>query len=454
MSEQHLVGSSIKTPTWERLKAMLLVVAALAFFIVFGFWSGVPTSERALPFWIGTAVLLIVLTVFGWATWHLLFRPLPAGQVVRGQPVSASYRQAMALLLGVGGFGIIVGTFWDEVWHRQFGIPFGEDFFWRPHLLMYFGFGVAIGLAVAGLYIISRWGQGTFQQRFRANPVIGLLIVIGGFLMYVLPADPIWHGIYGVDLTAWGIPHLLVVTSFVLILLLATAIHMTTQPRREWGTPRQLRLSDLLPLLMFATTSLIWNQFFIVEWDAAALFVLERPEWLLPVLIVGGASFIGVMANHTLHTFGAATLSGLLALAIRFALIRLFGVEKMMFVNAWVLVLPCLLLIDLWYAYRRGAWVGAGVAAAVGMALVLLTVFNQVYSFLTITNLPITLFMVLVGSLSMSWLGASLGDYFWGGNHQTAEAAEHSRLSLAPLTVAAVTAVFIIFFVTTATPPG
>ncbi len=453
MSE-HLMPNTITAPTWERIKVALLALAALGLFIVFSIWGGVPTGERALPFWIAVAVLLVVLAGFGWATWHLLFRPLPAGQIVRPQPIKASYRQALALLLGAGGFSIIVGAFWDEVWHRQYGLPFGKDFFWRPHLLMYFGFAAATVLAFAGLYLISRRRQGTFQQRFRANPVIGLLILVGGFLMYVLPADPIWHGIIGADLSAWSIPHLLLVASFVSILLLATAIHMSTQPRREWGTLRQLRLSDALPLLMFAAISLIWNQFFTTEWDSNPRFVTGRPEWLLPVLIVVGAAFIGVMANHTLRRVGAATLSGVLGLALRFALIRLFNVENMLHVNAWVLALPSLVLIDLWYAYRPGAWKGAAVAAALGMGLALLTIFNQFYPAFVMTNFPIALVAVLLGSLGASWLGASIGDYFAEGNKQGAEAPAESSLSLASLGVAAATAAFVIFFVTTATPPG
>jgi hypothetical protein len=312
---------------------------------------------------------------------------------------------------------------------------------------------VAAALAFAGLYMITRWGQGTFQQRFRASPVIGLLILVGGFLMCVLPADPIWHTIYGNDLTAWSIPHLLLFVSFVSILLLAIAIHMTAQPPRAWGTPRHLRLSDVQPLLLFAAASLSWNQFFTTEWDGGAKFVLARPEWLLPVVIVSGAAFIGLMANHTLRVFGAATLSGVLALALRFALIQLFHVETMMHLHAWVLVLPSLALIDLWYAYRRGAWFGAGVAAAIGMGVVLLTIFQQLYPLYPITNLPITFVMVLVGSLAMSWLGAVLGDYFAEGNKQVEEVAAGSRLPLASLGVAAATVAFIIFFVTTATPP-
>jgi len=272
--------------------------------------------------------------------------------------------------------------------------------------------------------------------------------------MCVLPADPIWHRIYGQDLTAWSIPHVLLFVSFGAILLLATAIHMTAQPPRAWGTPRQIRGADVLPLVMFAATSLSWNQFFTTEWDGGARFVLARPEWLLPVLIVSGGAFIGVLANHTLRVFGAATLSGVLALMLRFALIQFFQAEAMMRLNAWMLVLPSLALIDLWYAYRRGAWMGAGVAAAVGMGLALLTMFAQFYPLYPIMNLPIALIMVLVGSLGMSWLGAALGDYLATSNKQLEEDSVPVVVPLASVGVLVVLAGFLLFFVTTATPPG
>jgi hypothetical protein len=214
---------------------------------------------------------------------------------------------------------------------------------------------------------------------------------------------------------------------------------------------------------MFAAISLSWNQFFTTEWDGTLWdggLVQGRPEWLLPLLIASGAALIGAMANHTLRVFGAATLSGLLALALRFALLRLFDVEQMMLVSAWVLALPSLALIDLWYAYRRGVWVGAGVAAAVGMGVGLLTVFNQFYPPYPITNLPLAFAMLLIGSLSMSWLGATLGDYFAQDNKQVEEGVTETNRPLASLSVAVVTVTliilfvaFIIFFVTTATPP-
>jgi hypothetical protein len=453
MNEQYISRNMLRLPIWKRLRPWFFGGAAVIAFIAFTFWSGVPTGERALLFWIGVGVLLVMLVAFGWATSHLLFRPLPAPQVVQEQSIKTSYRQAIAFLLGLGGLGFIVGAFWDEIWHRQYGIPFGEDFFWRPHLLMYFGMLVATVVAFVGLFVIMRNGRGTLQQRFRANPVIGLLILGGGFLMYVLPTDPIWHTIYGEDLTAWSIPHLLLFGSFNTLLLLAVAIHMTTQPRREWNTIRQLRFSDALPLLMFAGISLSWNQFFTTEWDGSASFVLARPEWLLPVLIVGGAAFIGVMANHTLRVFGAATISGLLALALRFALIRLFNADTMMLVNPWVLALPSLILIDLLYVYRRGSWIGAAIAATVGMGIMLFTIYPQFYPLYPISNLPITLVMLLVGSLGTSLLGATLGNYFAEGSKQVEERAAPTRIQFVSLGVAGATVAFVIFFVMTATPP-
>ncbi len=453
MSEQHMTRNILTSPGWERLRIGLLGAAALGVFIVFSTWSGVPTGERAVPFWIGVAVLAIMVMAFGWAAWHLLLKTLPDRQTTREQPIKTSYRQAIALLLVVGGYGMSVGGFWDEIWHRQYGIPFGEDFFWRPHLLMYFSIGVTTLLAFVGLYLITRRGQGTFQQRFRANPVMGLLVLVGGLHMIVLPADPIWHAIYGEDLTAWSVPHLLLFVTFNSSLVLAAAIHMTTQAQRAWGTPRQLRFSDMLPLLLAAALSLSWNQFFTTEWDGTGGLVSTRPEWLLPVMIASGAALIGVLANHTLRVFGAATLSGVLALALRVALILLFNAENMMRVNAWVLALLPLVLIDLWYVYRRGAWVGAGIASAIGMGIMLVTIFRQFYPLAPLTNLPIAFVMVLVGSLGMSWLGATLGDYFAERHKQVEAAAAEARLPLVSLAVAAAGVAFVIFFVTTATPP-
>jgi hypothetical protein len=436
----------------KHLTGVVLSAVLLLVVVAFSFWGGVPRGDRVLLFWLGVILVALMLVVFGWATWHLLFRPLPAASANSGQPISAVYRQMIALLLSVSGVGFIVGGFWDEIWHRQYGIPFGEDFFWRPHLLMYFGIMMTPMLAAASLAALTRRGRGTWQQRFRKYPAIGLLILVGGLFLVVVPADPIWHLIYGDDITAWSLPHLLLLTSFGAILLLAAAIHMSTHPRRAWATPLRLGSADLLPLAMFAFTSLIWNQFFTTEWDGGARYVLARPEWLLPAMIVGGATLIGVMANHTLRLFGAATLAGLLALGLRVGMIRLFDASAIMHVNAWVLMLPSLVLIDLWYAVRPGARLRAGVAAAMGMGVALVTLYPRFYALYPLGNLPLVLVMVLLVSLAMAWIGAALGDQFAAGTIAE-QGAARSRLPWASFVVAGATIAFVILFVVTAKPP-
>jgi hypothetical protein len=491
----------LKNSPLERLRVGLMIAAAAVFFVAFSFWSGVPGGEKALPFWIGVAVLVGVLAAFGFATWHLLFRPLPAGQVARVQTFSANLRQSLALLLGISGLSIIVGLFWDEVWHRIYGVPFGDDFFWRPHLLMYFGFFSVTALAFIGLYSISR-GKGTFQQRFRANPLVGMLILLGAFLMYVLAADPIWHAIYGVDLTAWGIPHFVLITSFVLVLLMAVAIHMTAQSPRQWSfgwSP-----ADVLPLLMFATIFLVWNQFWITEFDSGPR-ILSRPLWLLPVLIAAGPAFIGTLANHSLRRFGAATISGVLALALRSALIALFDVQDIMFADAWILALPVCVAVDLalvlgsavgWKPYgynsskpsERGLlddnlpfqpassrlfsisqrpaevpvgaasspwrlWIIPGIAAALVMSVVTATIMGDFYALYPARGLPFTTLMLLVGCLATAWIGTQVGSAFASGSREAETESASTRWPLFSLGAVMIVALFVVFFVTTAAPP-
>src|SRR6185437_14268410 len=61
----------------------------------------------------------------------------------------------VAVLAFGSGLAFVVGTAWDELWHRQFG-GFGNDFLWPPHLLMYVSLGLNLCFAVAGLVVALR----------------------------------------------------------------------------------------------------------------------------------------------------------------------------------------------------------------------------------------------------------------------------------------------------------
>jgi hypothetical protein len=323
--------------------------------------------------------------------------------------------------------------------------------------MLYFGFLVVIGLAFYGLLTLMRQGRGTFQQRFRANPVLGMLIIGGTFLMIMLPADPLWHNIYGEDLSAWNIPHLTVVLSFVMICLLALAMHMTTVPVREWRAPLRLNGTDFLPILTIAACLMIGFQFFTTEWDSEgdSLILQSRPEWLLPALIAGVALLFGILLVRTLRLPGAATVAGVLALVSRALLIALFNVPEMMLVNAWVIGLLPLLAVDVVAALKlRTSW-QMSLAGAVGMIVALLALYPTYYFDFPISNVVVTAAAIILVSLGTGWVGAGFGDYLATANKQieaetTTRASASAYVSLA---IFAACLAFVVFFVTTAAPP-
>ena len=172
----------------------MTAAAGAIIFAAFSLWGGIPAETNAGIFWAQIGVFFLVICAFVLALWHLLIRPLaPNLRQPKVENLSLRWRQTLALVLAAGGMGIYVGGFWDELWHRSFGIPFGEDLFWRPHLLMYFGFATAIVSGFWALAYLNRRLRGNFQQRFRSNAVVGLLILNAAFMLYALPADPLWH---------------------------------------------------------------------------------------------------------------------------------------------------------------------------------------------------------------------------------------------------------------------
>lgn len=413
---------------WLRLSLIAAIaLIVLGAFVVFG---GVPTDDRAGIFWIATGVMITLLLGFAAATWHLLFRALPLGhRIPLGNVLPLTNRALLGLLLGIASFSLIISTFWDELWHRQYGIPLGEDLLWRPHMMMYFTFGTVTILAFFGLFIIIRKSKGTLQQRFRANPVMGLAILTGAFLMYVIPADPIWHAIYGDDISAWSIPHLLLVLCFIAIMLLSMAFHMSTFAPRTWSGFWRLSVGDVIPLLMFACVQTIFLQFFTTEYDqgfAAGSVIGGRPDWMLPLILVLAAAFAGVGVVHTTRRVGAATLSGLIALGIRVALLGIFDTD-LLHLKAPIVILPALIAVDLWYAFgvsnldkqqkSRAAWSGGAVAAVLATVTITIpSLFPEYYPYMEINDLSVGVGMMTALGLMAAWGGAIIGDYVGTAN--------------------------------------
>ena len=449
----------------HRLPWIIAASAGVLIFGAFAVWGGIPAGAEAGLFWLQVGLFFLAICAFVALSWHLLVRPLAPG--LRQPPVDSlplNLRQTLALFLACGGISIAVGAFWDELWHRLHGVPFGEDLFWRPHLLMYFGFCTSIVTGFWALFYLNRHLRGNMQQRFRSNIIVSLSILNAAFLLYALPADPFWHSTFGEDITAWSIPHLVLLASFVMMLVFAFFVYVSTLREGNWRTILQLGIVNSFSLVIIAALLLIWLQLMVIDWDALLVgaplewLVGYRPEWLLAANLLASATFCGVIATRVLRCAGAATAAGLLALAIRIGLIHLFETEMLQYV-AWVAALLPLLAIDIWAFYsgvirgREPEW--RGIAAAVCAAMLInLPVIRSLYRLGDGDNLAYIL-AVIVSGIGVSWFANQAADVMRRKREATVAGPSASRTIKPAISISLLSAflVFIFFFIATASPP-
>lgn len=458
---------AVSKPMHRQRRLLGLAGLVLAILVSLTILGGLPPAAEIPAFAAGVGVLLAGVICFGIATWHLLFRRMPAGlKQVTSKSTSLKERRLLALMAAVGGINVVVGGFWDEVWHRKYGLPFGEDLFWRPHLLIYSSFVITVVLAFAGLWLLMRRGRGTLQQRFRSNPVVGMLVIAGAFLAFVTPADPIWHVIYGEDISAWSIPHILLLASSSVSMLLVAALQLSTLPSEPWQNIWRASGKDLIqytlviiPLALMAQISL---QVLTTEWDATSPIIFERPEWLLPGLLVGYAVLIGSLGNHSTRLAGSATLIGATSVAIRLLLIQLFDFPEVK-AYSWICALPPLIALDVIYVVsgktRQGppSWWAAAAAAAVSMTFLSVPLINEVYAYPSFdqSNLFPAAIAILLASLAAASIGQSVGDILSTARRQIVESEGRGRHAhLMPLIALVSTVSFIVYFVASAAPPA
>lgn len=460
------------TQQHNRNDAMILAGIFLLIFVVLGVWGGLPPQEE-IPFFILGIILLIIVTMAsGFAAWHFLLRPLPEGLKQVDEPlISPAQRQWIAILFGVSAIGLTIGAIWDEVWHRIYGIPFGDDFFWRPHQMMYFGFLVVIGMGLFGWYLILFRAKGTLQQRFRADPIVGISVLIGTFLMYSLPVDPLWHGIYGADISAWSLPHIVLTYTFAAIAIMMATVQLSIMPKRSWASILRIEGRDVVLIIICSfvltpTLLLLTSEWDMITPDRIANpndMVMMRPDWMLPAFLVFCASFTAVLTNHIVQRYGAGTLAVIVSFLTRSLMLSYFSDDGIS-ANNWLLCIPVALAIDICYAIwmRRKqqppSYLITAAAAVMGMTLIGYPLMNRLLLFpnASLSNLPIWLVTTYVAGAMAVWLASTMGNYIASANkHPQLTANDQSMLRLrwaSPVIFSAVIA-FLVWFVISAAPP-
>ncbi len=337
------------------------------------------------PEWAGWIALGVLVSAFALLTWWLFFSLIadPPRPAASSERVLQTRRLLAVLILASGSLGVI-GARWDELWHRMYG-GFGNDFLWPPHLLLYASLGMNVIFAGLGLGIALR-GQGGIRERFRAEPVMGLLGVIAAYQMASIPVDLLWHEIIGPDISAWSLPHGLLALTISGVHVCGLAIALSTLRERTWRSllhhPQPME-RVALGLISMSVLNLL--QFGATEWEWSgggrplSAAVLARPSWAYPLVTL----VIGIAAAH-LALYGTARVGA--ASAIALAVLLVHGLTLLIYRTAvpgatlisHLLLLPPALALDAWYGlwWRQiglpsTRWGGALIYAGVFLAVAL-----------------------------------------------------------------------------------
>jgi hypothetical protein len=284
----------------------------------------------------------LALGFFGLLTWWFYFSPVrPRTHAVA--PPSPMVTGGLVGILALSSNAMVVGALWDASMHIKTGeIPGGSDFLWPPHILIYSGFFLAFlaaGLAMVVIAVMGRRARLVDPRLWiRGNPYLGAVALASVYSLTSIPGDAIWHELFGIDLTAWSPPHLILAATSSTVVLCAAALLNQTRFARLAGTTKAMATCALLGLML--------NILYIIgvlEWElpgTRSALVEARPIWLYP--LVGGALAFStlLLAKRLTRYRWAATVT-----AVTFYIVRLAVMLGLQLTDNVVPLFPLIFLV-------------------------------------------------------------------------------------------------------------
>jgi hypothetical protein len=420
----------------ERWQPALIALGVLIVLISLVNWGG--TATPGPKFVLGVSLLLGLIAAFVGLGWWLLASWLPGGARIQPIAGAGTIRAFAAAVACSSGLLFISGGLWDEIWHRKYG-GFGQDFLWPPHLLLYSSIALIALLACGSMIVLALRGSGGLRERVRAEPLLGLIALTATYLIASLPSDELWHRIYGRDITAWSLPHVILVSGIAGVMLASVPLALSSVPRFiSWRGLGRLQAGEVVALTLIAWATTMFLQIGTAEWDGVQAIgqgsgnayrdaFWQRPEWLYPVVIVTIALFGGRLAQQVTRRVGTATMVGLIVLAFRLLLIEANGARGQIGFTPHLLILSAMVALDgwVWLMRDRMPVVGNLVSSLVFLAVALPIIPALImYPRINADTLPgmivMGVLMGLAGGLAGSWLGGMLARF---GVRETSETA-------------------------------
>lgn len=463
---------------WQRHQIRIMALSVSILLLLLAYWGGFPADVAVGTLALGLAFLVGIVLFFGFLVVHFYLSPLTEREQknLKVAAPSLTVRQLVGTGAAIAATFITIGLFWDELWHRLYGVGgVVDDFFWRPHILLYMGMGINAVFALGGMFLIMQRRKGTLRQRFRAEPLVGLLTLAAGFQIITAPLDPMWHQIFGLDITAWSLPHLLLGLGLLAVMLVGSSIQFSLVERRPWRFWSNVSPNEILAIILLCLAATILFQFGTTEWENIGPTIdpnysfFQRPEWLYPVVLITMTLFIGMTALHLTRRVGVATLVFILALALRLLLMSIFNgsAANMSFITNLLSLVP-LLALDFWYAHRLrsgridspNTWLVGSLVLALATFVVTLPLIGQMLYYPRL--LPTVVIGMVVFGLLMAvvagWAGSHLGSWLRTLGRASSEepavaATQNPRIVWIGAGALIAVLVFMAIFITTATPP-
>jgi hypothetical protein len=303
----------------------------------------------------GLGGLIVLALAFAGLAWWIFRSPLSELGTYDRDPVNAT-RMSRLALAGIGVYGVLcAGGIWDASWHMRYGIAGTISDFWSPpHITMYLSFAT---LASGALFALTRLigTAGALRASFRAEPLLAAFFLVSLFQFSFGPVDEVWHKLFGVDLTAWALPH--IVLGGLAVVALALLVPLQGRPFARgtwrWDAPA-----------IFAFAVILWTPTAIAvgDWEftlrsgavPAGNPLFERPPWSYVVAgALPGAFVLGAAATVIERRWASAlvALAMILFSGAVFALFAALGSSMPLWTTA-VAYLVAGTVVD---AVRRGS---------------------------------------------------------------------------------------------------
>jgi hypothetical protein len=405
----------------ERWQPALIALGVLIVLVSLVNWGG--TATPGPKFVLGVSVLLGLIAAFVGLGWWLLASRLPVGAHIQPIAGAGTIRAFAAAVACSSGLLFISGGLWDEIWHRKYG-GFGQDFLWPPHLLLYSSIALLALLACGSMIVLALRGAGGLRERVRAEPLLGLIALTATYLIASLPSDELWHRIYGRDITAWSLPHVILVSGIAGVMLASVPLALSSVVRAtSWRGLRRLQAGEVVALTLVAWATTMFLQIGTAEWDGIRVIgqgsgnayrdaFWQRPEWLYPVVILTIAMFAGRLAQQVTRRVGTATMVGLIVLAFRLLLIEANSARGQIGFTPHLLILSAMVALDLWVWLMRDRLpvVGNLISSLVFLAVALPVIPNLlIYPRINADTLPGMIIMGGLMGLAAGLAGSGLG---------------------------------------------